>query len=246
MPETPPRRRRLYRRPRSRWYEVWFNAAAIPVVNCFLFLRGIVYGAVAALHSWTTKIFHTPDDRQEGRLSPASCNRCQNCEAQPPSAPRTPTRSQRSTRASHRATTGRREPPPTPNSSYESSALMSTRPLNRSRLSTSEQAPPPSPTTSSENSSPAPTRSLDSTGTSSNVTRPQSPPPSPASSSGGSTLIGTPSRAPSIAPQNNTTQRRGRPTRLCEIKAFIAASLDSTSGRDVSSIPYLLRSNSIN
>jgi hypothetical protein len=90
---------------------------------------------------------------------------------------------------------------------------------------------------------------LDSTGASSNVTRSQSRPPSPASSSGGSTLIGTPSRAPSIAPPNNTTQatqRRGRPNRLCEIKAFIAESLEPASGGDVSSIPCLVRSNIMN
>ncbi|GAB7332540.1 hypothetical protein MBLNU13_g04325t2 [Cladosporium sp. NU13] len=105
----------------------------------------------------------------------------------------------------------------------------------RIRLSTSEQAPPPSPTPSSENSSPAPTRSLNSNGTSTRATRSHPPPPSPVSSSGGSTLIGTPSRAPSAAPENNTTQatqRRGRPTRLCEIEEFIASSLDPASGGD--------------
>lgn len=244
-PKPPPRSRRSYRRHRTRWYEVWFNAVAAPSIDCFLSLRGNICAAFAALYLWITKIFCAPDDIQRSRRSSAKCNRCQNCEAQPLSAPRKSATSQRSTRASHRATTGRREPPPTPVSSSESSVHTSTRPLHRSRLSTSEQAPPPSSTPSSENSSPAATMSLDSTGASLNVTRPQPPPPSPASSSEGSTLIGTPSRAPSIAPQGNTTQatqRRGRPTRLCEIKAFIASSLEPSSGGDVSSIPCLVRS----
>lgn len=154
IPDTPPRRRRLYRRPRSRWYEAWFNAAAAPIVNRFLHLRGVICAAFATLHSWTTKIFRTPDDLQEDPRSSANANGCQHCQAQPLSTPRTPTRSQRSTRASHRATTGRREPPPTPVSSSESSAHTSNRPLRPSRLSTSEQAPSSSPTPSSENSAP--------------------------------------------------------------------------------------------
>lgn len=219
IPETLPRRRRSSRRYKTRWYETWFNAGVAPIVKYFLYLHEMICAALATLHAWhawITKIFRTPDGLQQNRRSAANANRCEHYEAHLSSASRTLTRAPRSTRAPKR-TTGSRAPPPTPISS-------------------------------SGNSSRAPTRSAVSTGVYSRATRSQSHPPSPASSSGDDTLVGTPSRAPSTAPENNNTQatqRRGRPTRLCEIKAFIAAALEAAPEVDVSLVSWLLRSNSI-
>ena len=207
IPEKLPRRRRSPRRPRNRWYEVWFNATVAPIVDCFLSLRGIICAAFATLRVWITECVRTLNDYRNNRLSPANPNGCERCDAQPLSAPHTPSRSQRSTRASQRATRPR--------------------------------APPATTVSSSETSSPAPMSSLNPTQAFPPATRPRSPSSSPASSSGGSTLIGTPSRAPFVAPESTTTQatqRRGRPTRLCEIKAFIASSLESQSEENVSFI----------
>jgi hypothetical protein len=212
-----PRRRRSSRRPRIRWYNVWFNAAVAPIVKCFRSLREMTYGPVATLQAWITTGFHTPDVFQDSRRSPAHPTNCARCEAQTSPTSRMPTRSLRATRASKR-TTGSRAPPPTPISS-------------------------------SADSSRAPTRSLVSSGVYPRATHSQSHPLSPASSSGDDTLIGTPSRVPSTAPENDTTQttqRRGRPTRLCEIKAFIASALEGPSEADVSFVSCLLRNNSIN
>jgi hypothetical protein len=216
-PGSLPRRRRSSKRHRIRWYETWFNAAVAPIVKWFLYLRGMIYGSFATLHSWITKSFRQPAGHQQNRRSAVNANRCEHCEAQPPSASRTPTRALRSTRASQR-TTGSR-------------------------------APPLTTICSSESSSRAPMRSPVSTGVYPRATCSRSHFPSPASTSGDDTLIGTPSRAPSTAPENDTTQttqRRSRPTRLCEIKAFIASALASPSEADVSFVPCLSRSNSIN
>ena len=240
IPETLPRRRRSSRRPRIRWYTVWFNAAVAQTFNCFLYIRETTRAAFATLHAWITKSFRTPNDLQDNRRPPVNTTRCQNCEAQPLSASRTSARSLGSTRASQR-TRGSRAPPSSPMSSSESSRSRSTRPLHPSRLSICEQASPTAPTSSSRNSSRTRTIFLTSTGVSPRATRSQSPPPSPVSSSGESTLVGTPSRAPSIVRENNstqTTQRRGRQTRRCEIKAFIASMLSPSFEGDVSFISY--------
>ena len=205
VPEPSSRRRRLSRRHQSRWYEVWFNAAVARIAELFLPVLGTIRASFAAIHLFFTRFFRPSDDLQENRPSRANCNRCERCEAQPLATRRTPTRSLRSTRASQRAK-GPRAPPPTPVSSSES----------RERT---------------------PTRSPRSTIVHPRQEHPLEPLPSPAPSSGSTTVVGSPLRAPSIDAEDTTPQAtpsRGRPTRLCEIKAFIASSLEPSFEGDVS------------
>jgi hypothetical protein len=146
----------------------------------------------------------------------------------------------------HPTSCARCEAQPSPTSRMPTRLLRATR---ASKRTTGPRAPPPTPISSSVDSSRAPTRSPVSTGVYPRATRSQSHPLSPASSSGDDTLIGTPSRAPSTAPENDTTQTtqsRARPNRLCEIKAFIASALEVPSEADVSFVSCLLRNNSIN
>lgn len=122
-------------------------------------------------------------------------------------------------------------------------------PTQASRRARGPRAPPSTPVFSFESSRRMPTTSLNLTRVSPRARRSQAHPPSPSSSSGDDTLIGTPSRAPSVAPENDTTQATQatpRPRRLHKLEDFIASASVPPFQGEVSFASCPVRSNRIN